>query len=156
MLSQEALSDGVPLSFPLLEEHDSPEAIEGDTRTHNVPANQSQRKIMTYRYVTSDFSVSIQMPLCVHAWENAEKRQVLSLMVFDYNLEVTELNWRPTLCLPQPVMISKPVVQVQYTLTFTSYILLPPSYSFQLHRSLHRSDLQNMWSRRFSVQFRDI
>ena len=90
MLSQEALLDGDALSFTLLEEHNPPEASEGETKTHNVPANQPQREVVTYRDVTSDFSVSVQMPLCVHGWENAEKQQAMTLMVFDYRLIYTK------------------------------------------------------------------
>lgn len=86
MVSQEALLNGGPLSFTLLEEHNPPEAIDGETKTRNVPANQSQREVVTYRDVTSDFSVSVEMPLCVHGWENADRKQAMSLLVFDYSI----------------------------------------------------------------------
>lgn len=66
MVSQKALLNGGQLSFTLLEEHNPPEAIGGETKTRNVSANQSQCEGETYRDVTSDFSVSIEMPLCVH------------------------------------------------------------------------------------------
>ena len=89
-MSQEALLNGSPLSFTLLEEHNPPEAIGGETKTYNVPADQLQREVVTYRDVTSDFSVSVQMPLCVHGWETAEKKQAMSLMVFDYRLIYTK------------------------------------------------------------------
>ena len=89
-MSQEALLNGAPLSFTLLEEHNPPEAIDGETKTYNVPADQLQREVVTYRDVTSDFSVSVQMPLCVHGWESAEKKQAMSLMVFDYRLVYTK------------------------------------------------------------------
>lgn len=86
MASQEALLNGGQLSFTLLEEHNPPEAIDGETKTYNDPPNQIQREVVTYHDVTSDFSVSVEMPLCVHGWETPEKRQAMSLMVFDYRL----------------------------------------------------------------------
>lgn len=63
MVSQGSLLNGGPLSFTLCEEYNPPEAIDGETRTRNVPANQSQREVVIYREVASDFSVSVEMPL---------------------------------------------------------------------------------------------
>ena len=90
MVSQEALLNEGPLSYTLLEEHNPSEAIDGETKTYNDPPNQIQREVVTYRDVTSDFSISVQMPLCVHGWENPEKKQAMSLMVFDYRLIYTK------------------------------------------------------------------
>ena len=86
MGSKETLLDGGSLLISLYEEQNPPEAIDGETKTFNFPPNQSQREVVTYRKVTKDLSISVQMPLCVHGWENAEKKQAMSLIVFDYRL----------------------------------------------------------------------
>lgn len=49
MVSQKALLNGGLLSFTLLKEHNPPKAIDGETKTRNVPANQFQREGVTYR-----------------------------------------------------------------------------------------------------------
>ena len=92
MVSQEALLNGGALSFTLLEEENPPEAIAGETKTNNFPPNQPQRDVVTYRDVTSDFSVSVQMSLCVHGWEKPDRKQAMSLMVFDYEMIYTKRN----------------------------------------------------------------
>ena len=86
MVSQKAFLHGGLPSFTLLEEQNPPETIDGETKTHNHPANQSQRDVVTYRNVTENYSISVEMPLCVQGWENPEKKQAMSLMVFEYRL----------------------------------------------------------------------
>ena len=56
------LSDG-PLVFPLFEEKNPSEAIADETKTKNLPSNESQRDVVTYRNVNSDFSMSVEMVL---------------------------------------------------------------------------------------------
>lgn len=86
MVSQETLLNEGPLPYNLFEEINPPDAIAGETKTSNDPPNQLQREVVTYRDVTSDFSFSVEMPLCVHGWENPDKKQAMSLMVFDYTM----------------------------------------------------------------------
>ena len=90
MVSQETLLNGGSILCTLLEEQNPPEAVGGETKTSNFPANQSQRDVVTYRDVTSDFSVSVEMPLCVHGWEKPDRKQAMSLMVFDYKVIYTK------------------------------------------------------------------
>ena len=90
MVSEELLLNGASISCILLEEQNPPEAIAGETKTSNVPASQIQRNTVTYRDVNSDFLLSVRMPLCVHGWEKPDKKQAMSLMVFDYELNYTK------------------------------------------------------------------
>lgn len=90
MVSEETLLNEGPLPYNLFEEINPPDAIAGETKTSNDPPNQLQREVVTYRDVTSDFSFSVEMPLCVHGWENPDKKQAMSLMVFDYTMIYTK------------------------------------------------------------------
>ncbi len=92
MVSQETLLNQGPLTYNLFEEINPSDAIAGETKTDNHPPNEVQREVVTSRKVTSDFSFSVVMPLCVHGWENPDKEKAMSLMVFDYEMLYTKRN----------------------------------------------------------------
>ncbi|KAL2046275.1 hypothetical protein N7G274_001722 [Stereocaulon virgatum] len=90
MTSQEAFLSGESTLFVLREEEDPPESVAGETKTHNVPKNEQQRGVVTFRDSEPGLTVSVEMVLCVHGWENPDKQQAVSLMVFDYKLHYTK------------------------------------------------------------------
>ena len=90
MISQEAFLNGDSTPFMLLEEEDPPETIAGETKTKNNPEDEPQRDVITSRGLESDLTASVQMVLCVHGWEKPDKKQAMSLMVFDYKLHYTK------------------------------------------------------------------
>ncbi len=75
-----------------MEEENPPEAVAGETKTGNFPANETQRDVVTYRDINTDFSVSVEMVLCVHGWQKPDEQQAMSLMVFDHRVNYTRRN----------------------------------------------------------------
>ena len=86
MLPQQALLDGGGITFELWEEENPPEATAGETKTKNIPPNQIQRPITTYRGVNSNLKPLVEMVTCVHGWDNPDSKQAMSLMVFEFRL----------------------------------------------------------------------
>ena len=92
MTSQEAFLSGESTLFVLREEEDPPESIAGETKTNNVPKDEQQRRVVTFRDFESGLMASVEMVLCVHGWENPDKKQAMSLMVFEYTLHYTKTD----------------------------------------------------------------
>lgn len=96
MSSEDQLLCNQPISYDLFQEIDPEESVAGETKSYlkNDSSDPDQRKLVAYRRSKSSYIVSVEMVLCVHGWENPEKTQPMSLMVFDYQIHYNQRGHR--------------------------------------------------------------
>ncbi|KAF2008074.1 hypothetical protein P154DRAFT_15354 [Amniculicola lignicola CBS 123094] len=62
---------------------------DGELKTSNVPSDEVQREVATYREETS-FSVYVKLASCVHGHLNGADSEAASLLIFEYEVHSTE------------------------------------------------------------------
>jgi hypothetical protein len=76
-------------------EEDPEENVEtGGFRTHNPEDNRFQRRFIRLSPTKSKFQKRVEMILCIHGWEDATRKQPMSLLVFDCHLSCSERKYR--------------------------------------------------------------
>ena len=66
----------------------------GGFRTHNPEDNRFQRQFIRLSPTKSKFQKRVEMILCIHGWEDATRKQPMTLVVFDCHLSCSERKYR--------------------------------------------------------------